>query len=233
MGEEQLSIYAMYMGTLGNRPDLFADSGYVGKYYNTEYEKYEIPPEALEDEQFAKMITEAEKYLGFPYVWGGSSPATSFDCSGFVSYVCNNCGVGWSFGRLGADGLRGICTRVSSANVRPGDLVFFRALMIRPEFSCRYLCRQWHDDPLRRSNPVRQSQYKLLAGTFLIIRETAVSLIGGIKMNPKIERLQAERQKHSGKIVSYEARIKAIDEEILSIENAEIVSAVRASVIPG
>ena len=126
MGEEQLSIYAMYMGTLGNRPDLFADSGYVGKYYNTEYEKYEIPPEALEDEQFAKMITEAEKYLGFPYVWGGSSPATSFDCSGFVSYVCNNCGVGWDFGRLGADGLRGICTRVSSANVRPGDLVFFQ-----------------------------------------------------------------------------------------------------------
>ena len=125
MSEEQLSMYASYMGSLGNRPDLFADSSYVDAYYNTEYEDYEIPPEALEDEQFAAMIEEAEKYLGFPYVWGGSSPSTSFDCSGFVSWVVNNCGVGWNVGRLGAEGLRGICTRVSSANVRPGDLIFF------------------------------------------------------------------------------------------------------------
>ena len=126
MSEDQLSVYAMYMATLGNRPDLFLDSGYVSMYYGTEYEKYEIPPEALEDEQFAKMIAEAEKYLGYPYVWGGSSPSTSFDCSGFVSWVCNHCGVGWNFGRLGAEGLRQICTRVSSANVKPGDLVFFQ-----------------------------------------------------------------------------------------------------------
>ena len=114
------------MATLGNRPDLFGSSAYVGRYYDAEYEKYEIPPEALEDEQFAAIIKEAEKYLGFPYVWGGSSPATSFDCSGFVSYVYNNCGVGWNFGRLGAEGLRQLCTRVSSANVKPGDLIFFQ-----------------------------------------------------------------------------------------------------------
>ena len=126
MGESQLSMYALYMSTLGNRPDLFPSSGYIGKYYDTEYEVYEIPPEALEDEQFAAMITEAEKYLNFPYVWGGSSPSTSFDCSGFVSYVCNNCGVGWDFGRLGTSGLLGICTRVSAENARPGDLIFFQ-----------------------------------------------------------------------------------------------------------
>lgn len=114
------------MATLGNRPDLFGSSAYVGRYYDAEYEKYEIPPEALEDEQFAAIIKEAEKYLGFPYVWGGSSPAMSFDCSGFVSYVYNNCGVGWNFGRLGAEGLRQLCTRVSSANVKPGDLIFFQ-----------------------------------------------------------------------------------------------------------
>ena len=125
MSEEQLSMYATYMGVLGNRPDLFSSSSYVQIYYNTEYEDYEIPPEALEDEQFAAMIKEAEKYLGYPYVWGGSSPSTSFDCSGFVSWVVNNCEVGWNIGRLNAEGLRGICTRVSAANVRPGDLIFF------------------------------------------------------------------------------------------------------------
>ena len=125
MSQDQLSMYATYMSTLGNRPDLFPDSAYVNRYYNTEYEDYEIPASALSDPQFAAMMKEAEKYLGFPYVWGGSSPATSFDCSGFVSYVINNCGVGWNVGRLGASGLLGICTRVSSSNVRPGDLVFF------------------------------------------------------------------------------------------------------------
>ena len=126
MSQDQLSLYAMYMATLGNRPDLFGGLEYIGKYYTADYEKYEIPPEALEDAQFAAIIKEAEKYLGYPYVWGGSTPATSFDCSGFVSYVYNNCGVGWSFGRLGASGLLGICTRVSAANLRPGDLVFFQ-----------------------------------------------------------------------------------------------------------
>ena len=126
MSQEQLSMYAAYMGTLGNRPDLFAGSGYVDRYYNAEYADYEIPPEALEDEQFAAMIAEAEKYLGYPYVWGGSSPSTSFDCSGFVSWVINNCDVGWNVGRLGADSLRHICTAVSSSNARPGDLIFFQ-----------------------------------------------------------------------------------------------------------
>lgn len=125
MSSDQLSMYAMYMSTLGNRPDLFPSSSYVSKYYGTEYEDYEIPAEALEDEQFAAMIEEAEKYLGFPYVWGGSSPSTSFDCSGFVSWVINNCGVGWNVGRLGAEGLRNICSYVSVADARPGDLIFF------------------------------------------------------------------------------------------------------------
>ncbi|MDD4511277.1 MAG: NlpC/P60 family protein, partial [Oscillospiraceae bacterium] len=124
MSQDQLSMYAMYMGTLGNRPDLFPTSGYIGKYVSGEYTDYDIPPDALEDEAFAAMMKEAEKYLGYPYVWGGSSPSTSFDCSGFVSWVINHSG--WDVGRLGAQGLLNICTRVSSANVKPGDLIFFQ-----------------------------------------------------------------------------------------------------------
>ena len=122
--EDALSLYSLYMATLGNRPDLFPDSGYVGAYTDPK-PTYEIPPEALEDEQFAAMMEEAQKYVVYPYVWGGSSPATSFDCSGFVSWVVNNCGVGWSIGRLTAQGLYNICTPVSDAEAKPGDLVFF------------------------------------------------------------------------------------------------------------
>jgi cell wall-associated NlpC family hydrolase len=86
---------------------------------------YDIPSEAMSDAKFAAMITEAEMYLGYPYVWGGSSPSTSFDCSGFVSWVINNCGNGWSYGRRTADGLRSICTYVSPSEAKPGDLIFF------------------------------------------------------------------------------------------------------------
>ena len=125
MSEEQLSMYATFMSTLGNRPDLYPDSFYVDAYVNTEYEDYEIPASALSDPQFAAMMEEAEKYLGYPYVWGGSNPNTSFDCSGFVSWVVNNCGAGWNLGRLGADSLRHTCSYVSPANARPGDLIFF------------------------------------------------------------------------------------------------------------
>ena len=125
MSEEQLSMYATFMSTLGNRPDLYRDSFYVDAYVNTEYEEYEIPANALSDPQFAAMMEEAEKYLGYPYVWGGSNPSTSFDCSGFVSWVVNNCGVGWNLGRLGADSLRHTCSYVSPANAKPGDLIFF------------------------------------------------------------------------------------------------------------
>ncbi len=130
MSESQLSSYAIYMVTLGNRPDLFPDSPYVNRY-SKGYTDYDIPPEVLEDEQFAAIIREAEKYLGYPYVWGGSSPSTSFDCSGFVSWVINHSG--WNVGRLGADGLYSICTPVEVA--RPGDLVFFSGTYDTPGMS--------------------------------------------------------------------------------------------------
>ncbi len=120
LSEDQLSRYVLYMATLGNRPDLFPSSPYVAKYTAGPVE-HQIPEAYLMDETFAAIIAEAEKYIGYPYIWGGYKPSTSFDCSGFVSYVYNQCG--WNFGRLGAQGLYGICTRVRSP--RPGDLVFF------------------------------------------------------------------------------------------------------------
>lgn len=122
MGEEQLSLYATDMSTLGNRPDLFPSSGYVNKYIENPPTAWEIPAEYLTDERFNTLITEAEKYLGYPYVWGGSSPSTSFDCSGFVSYVLTNSGL-CNTGRVGAQGLYNISTPVSDS--QPGDLVFF------------------------------------------------------------------------------------------------------------
>ena len=130
MGEETLSRYALYMATLGNRPDLFPSSPYVGKYTNKP-PAHEIPEDYLADEPFPAILKEAEKYVGYPYVWGGSSPNTSFDCSGFVSYVYNQCG--WSFGRLGAQGLYNISTRTSSP--KPGDLVFFTGTYDTPGIS--------------------------------------------------------------------------------------------------
>ena len=130
MGEEKVSRYSLYMATLGNRPDLFPGSSYVGKYTSPP-EGYEVPGEYLDDETFAAMLSEAEKYLGYPYVWGGSSPATSFDCSGFVSWVVNHSG--WNVGRLGAQGLYNICTRTGSP--RPGDLVFFKGTYDTPGVS--------------------------------------------------------------------------------------------------
>ena len=124
MDEETLSLYATYMQTLGGRPDLFPTSSYPNASTLKEPTYYEVPPEALEDATFAAMLTEAEKYLGYPYVWGGSSPSTSFDCSGFVSWVINHSG--WDVGRLGAQGLYNICTPVTAAQAKPGDLIFFQ-----------------------------------------------------------------------------------------------------------
>ena len=123
MNEDQVGVYSMYMSTLGNRPDLFPMSAYPNASTVKKPTEYDIPPEEMTDARFAAMMTEARKYIGYPYVWGGSSPKTSFDCSGYVSWVVNHSG--WNVGRLGAQGLCDICTPVSPADAKPGDLVFF------------------------------------------------------------------------------------------------------------
>ena len=122
---DQMQRYELLLETYGNKAGLFGDDIY-SEVNPGDYQDYDIPPEVLTDQRFANMIREAEKYLGYPYVWGGSSPSTSFDCSGFVSYVLNHCGNGWSMGRQTANGLRGKCTAVSPSEARPGDLIFFQ-----------------------------------------------------------------------------------------------------------
>ena len=133
LNEDEMALYATYMATGGNRLDLFPSSEYPNAVQRGDYLDYDVPPEALEDETFAAMLTEAEKYLGWPYVWGGASPATSFDCSGFVSWVINHSG--WNYGRLTAQGLFNVTTPVTAANARPGDLVFFKGTYNTAEVS--------------------------------------------------------------------------------------------------
>ena len=125
LNDDQKRYYQIYQASLGNRSYLFGDRILAGNVAGGGM-SYDIPPEALTDAKFANMIHEAEKYLGYPYVWGGASPSTSFDCSGFVSWVINHCGNGWNYGRLTAEGLRGICTYVSPGDAKPGDLIFYQ-----------------------------------------------------------------------------------------------------------
>ena len=122
--DDQMMRYGLLMQTLGNKPEIFGDNPYAIAIQDVLH--YDIPGEALTDERFRRMITEAEKYLGYPYVWGGSSPSTSFDCSGFVSWVINHCGNGWNVGRLTADGLKNICAIIPRSEAKPGDLIFFQ-----------------------------------------------------------------------------------------------------------
>lgn len=127
--DDQLQRYEVTLECRGNRDDLFAGIAFAtpdGAGSSGEYQDYDIPGEALTDEKFRKMITEAEKYLGYPYVWGGSSPSTSFDCSGFVSWVINHCGNGWNVGRQTANGLMEKCDIIPKSEAKPGDLIFFQ-----------------------------------------------------------------------------------------------------------
>ena len=134
MSQDQLSMYATYMSVVGNREDLFPSSEYVDKYITDPPDEYTVNSAYLADETFATLIEEAEKYLNYPYVWGGSNPSTSFDCSGFVSYVLTNSGL-VNTGRLGAQGLYNVCTPVSRANAKPGDLIFFTGTYDTPGVS--------------------------------------------------------------------------------------------------
>ena len=212
MSEEQLGMYATYMATLGNRPDLFPGSGYIGKYVEGSYTDYAIPPEALDDEVFAAIIKEAEKYLGYPYVWGGSSPSTSFDCSGFVSWVINHSG--WDVGRLGAQGLCNICTPVSSANVKPGDLVFFTGTYDTPGVS-HVGIYVGNNMMIHCGDPI--SYANLNSNYWQRVND----------MNPKIMKLRGELEKNKGKISDLQGRNRELEKQIRELEDTDIIGMVR------
>lgn len=133
LSEDEMARYAVLNQTYGGRPDLFADD--VNAVYRIAYADYEVAPEALTDERFARMLQVAEQFLGYPYVWGGSDPSTSFDCSGYVSWIINNSGNGWDFGRLGCDGLGAKCTIIRPEDAKPGDLIFFQGTYDTSGFS--------------------------------------------------------------------------------------------------
>ena len=126
MNDDQRERYNILLSTYGNRPYLFEDDIYANVTPGSDYLHYDIPGEALSDVRFARMIQEAEKYLGYPYVWGGSSPSTSFDCSGFVCWVINHCGNGWNYGRTTAEGLRQQLSIIPASEAKPGDIIFFQ-----------------------------------------------------------------------------------------------------------
>jgi hypothetical protein len=125
LSADDMERYEILLATYGNKAYLFGDDIY-SVVDPGDYQDYDVPAEYLTDLEFGRMLHCAEQYLGYPYVWGGSSPSTSFDCSGFVSYVINNCGNGWNVGRKTANGLLGCCTTVSASDAKPGDLIFFQ-----------------------------------------------------------------------------------------------------------
>ena len=227
--EEELAAYAGYMAVLGSKPELYPDSPYVDRYITGSYQDYDIPPEALEDEVFANMIEEAEKYLGFPYVWGGSSPSTSFDCSGYVCWVINNCGNGWSMGRTTAQGLYDATTPVSTANAkaRRPDL-FHRHLRRRGAGVPRGdLCGQQSFYPLRRPHILRLGDRLLLDKSPVWVWQNFIGSNGGMRLNQKLQKLRQEREKLQGKLQTIQGRLRQMDEEIVKLEDVEIVGIVR------
>ena len=127
LSREKVGMYALYMATLGNYPDLFAGKPHASQL--KEPMEYEVPEAYKQaDPKFAKLIEAGERYIGYPYVWGGDSPETSFDCSGFISWIFKESGVR-DVGRLGATSLYGVCTPIEPEEARPGDLIFFQGTL--------------------------------------------------------------------------------------------------------
>lgn len=244
MNQKQTGRYDAYNLTYGNRPELFGagsptysggTTGSIGTGGGTGGSgggfKYDIPSEALSDEKFAKMIKEAEKYLGMPYVWGGSSPSTSFDCSGFVCWVINNCGNGWSVGRTTANGLRGKCSYVSPADAQPGDLIFFEKTYntVGASHVGIYV---GNGMMIHCGDPhfLYQHQFDLLAKP--LFRLWPHQLKGG-PMGKKLQKYLDEAEKTEQQIAELEERLRTIRAAQKKEEDSEIIRAIRSTKMGG
>ena len=171
------------------------------------------------------MMEEATKYIGYPYVWGGSSPSTSFDCSGYISWVLNHSG--WNVGRQTAQGLYNFCTPVSAAQVKPGDLVFFKGTYDTPGVSIAYLCGQFHHAALRRPYLLHKPQLKILAGTFLQLWAFTVTP-ERILYGKKTSRIERDIERLKEKISEYQQQLKELEAAKTEQENLQIIQLVRS-----
>ena len=225
--EEQLQRYAVILEMRGNKPDIFGDNPYANPGVSEEYQDYDVPAEYLTDQQFANMLNEAERYLGYPYVWGGSSPSTSFDCSGFVSYVINNCGNGWNYGRLTANGWKNTTARVNASDVKPGDLIFFQGtydtsgashvgIVVDPANKIMIHCGNPIQYASYDSNYWRQHFY-----CYGRIRS------GGL-MYEKLDKLRAEVKRWEQRIEDDKAKLRIAQEKLEKAESEQILADVGA-----
>ena len=222
--EDEKGRYAAILELKGNKPYLFGDNIYANP---SEGEHYEIPGEALSDPSFAALITEAEKYLGYPYVWGGSNPSTSFDCSGFVCWVFTNSGV-HNLPRTTAQGIYNQCAIVSSSEAKPGDIIFFTGTYdsAGPVSHVGIYVGDGMMIHCGSPIPVRQYQHILLATALLRIW-ALVTARKGVLMNQKIQKIVTEIEKVKGKIATQQARLRELEQQKTELENTEIVGMVR------
>ena len=222
---EQREMYDIYRKTQGNKPYLFEGNANVNR---GEYTDYDIPPEALTDARFAAMSAEAEKYLGYPYVWGGSSPSTSFDCSGFACWVINQSGVG-SVGRTTATGLFNYCSKIPPSEAKPGRLNLFHSTYDSAgRLAMSGFTLETADDTLRQPHKLCVGDFKILDGTFLCLRQIAITTMKGVFKNMKLDKIEREMQKTREKITEYQNRLKELEAQKTECENLQIVQLVRS-----
>ena len=228
LDNDQWKRYEIFQDTLGGRPYLFNGglppggsdgSGAPGI-------DYQVPAEALTDSEFAAIYKEAQKYVGTPYVWGGSTPETGFDCSGYVCWVYNQ--NGYNVGRTTANGLWNKCQHISEAEAKPGDLVFFKGTYDTPGMSHTgiYLGNGMMvsaGDPIKYANIHSSYWQKYLSGFGRLSKQQEDN------MSEKLDKLRASLEKEKERRIKINNRIESLERRIQEAEAAEVNEMVRTA----